>query len=117
MNIIDENRKRIYRKDNEYGTFYSMGISKKQQDGTYLNGYIPVRFKKDVSLEDKSDIKIKNAWLDFYKSKNNETIVYIFINEFEIVSIDSKVVANKEMESEEIFNPNEIVITDDDLPF
>lgn len=117
MKIIDDNKKRIFKRVNEYGTFYSMGISKKNVDGNYINGFVPVKFKKNVSLEDKTDILLKDAWLDFYKSKNNETILQVFINDFDIVSIDSNVVANKEMESQEVFSADELVLTDDDLPF
>lgn len=118
MKIIDENKKRIFKKVNDYGTFYSMGISKKNIDGNYINGFIPVKFRNDApSIEDKTDIIIKDAWLDFYKSKNNETIIQIFINSFDVVSIDSKEVANKEMESKEVFSPDELVLTDEDLPF
>jgi len=70
---------------NEYNgrKFYKVGISKKMQDGSYQNGYIDVQFKKDIVLENKTKIKIKSAWLTFYMNKENITVPYIFINEFE----------------------------------
>lgn len=63
--------------------FYKVGISKKMQDGNYQNGYVDVQFKKDIILENKTKINIKSAWLTFYMNKENITVPYIFINEFE----------------------------------
>ena len=63
--------------------FYKVGISKKMQDGNYQNGYVDVQFKKDIILENKAKINIKSAWLTFYMNKENITVPYIFINEFE----------------------------------
>ena len=63
---------------------YSIGISKKLQDGSYENGFLPVQFKKDVSLENKTKIGIKKAWLSFYKTSEGRTVPFIFINEFEV---------------------------------
>lgn len=63
--------------------FYKVGISKKMQDGSYQNGYVDVQFKKDIIVENKTKINIKSAWLTFYMNKENITVPYIFINEFE----------------------------------
>lgn len=63
--------------------FYKVGISKKMQDGSYQNGYVDVQFKKDIILENKTKINIKSAWLTFYMNKENITVPYIFVNEFE----------------------------------
>ena len=63
--------------------FYKAGISKKMQDGNYQNGYIDIQFKKDIIIENKTKINIKSAWLTFYMNKENITVPYIFINEFE----------------------------------
>ena len=63
--------------------FYKIGISKKMQDGNYQNGYIDVQFKKDIIVENKTKINVKSAWLTFYMNKENITVPYIFINEFE----------------------------------
>ena len=84
MKIISNRDEMIFKLENTYGKFYNIGMSKKGQDGKYESGYMPVRFKKDVVLENKTKIRIKNAWLDFY-SKDKKTYPYIFINEFEIV--------------------------------
>lgn len=84
MNIIEEKEKVIYRNERDGKKAYSIGISKKKEDGTFENGYIPCRFKKDVELHNKDKIKIKSAWLDFYKIEK-KTFIYIFINDFELV--------------------------------
>ena len=84
MNIIEDKEKRIYRNEKDGKVSYLIGLSKKKEDGTYETGYINCRFKKDVSLEDKTKIIIKNAWLDFFKIEKR-TLPYIFISEFEKV--------------------------------
>ena len=38
----------IFAKEYQERTFYSMGLSKKKQDGTYENGYMNVGFRKGV---------------------------------------------------------------------
>ncbi len=82
MNITNDYPVMIFRRDNEYGTFYTVGMSKKDKNGNYINGYMPCQFKQGVSVEDKTKIYIKSAWLTFYL-KDKETKPYIFINEFE----------------------------------
>lgn len=88
MNITNEQAIMIFKREYQGNTFYSVGLSKKKQDGNYENGYMPCQFKKGVSLEDKTKIYIKHAWLSFYlkdipNSESKQTMPYIFINEFE----------------------------------
>ncbi len=73
----------IFRKDFNDRAIYSTTLSKKNKDGEWENGFIPVQFRKDVFLHNKTKINIKNAWLTFYKDKENKTVLYIFVNEFE----------------------------------
>jgi len=119
MNITENYPVTIYRKDYEGKIYYKVGLSKKNQDGSFTNGYIPCQFKNGVSVDDKTKIYIKNAWLTFYL-KDKETKPYIFISEFETVgeTIEN---AKKEVK-EETKDPYEefgqsIVINEDDLPF
>ena len=63
---------------------YSIGISKKLQDGSYENGFLPAQFKKDVVINNKTKIDIKKGWLSFYKNADNRTVPFIFINEFTV---------------------------------
>lgn len=85
MNIIDEKEKTIFRNEYEGKVSYSIGLSKKKEDGSFENGYMPIRFKKGTELKDKTKIKIKEAWLDFYKA-DKRTVPYIFVNKFEMAS-------------------------------
>lgn len=58
MDVIAK-RAKIWRKDIEgkNGTFYrySVGISRKTQDGKYVNAYIPVMFSKRADAPEKID--------------------------------------------------------------
>lgn len=111
MNIECERDKTIFRFDNDGRTYYSIGLSKKNQDGTYTSGYMTCRFKKDVELNNQTKIKIKKAWLDFYLV-DKVTHPYIFISEFEIANEETKVPQNIKTDYQDT-----IVIDDKDLPF
>lgn len=62
MNVINDRPVMVFKKNNKY----TIAISKKKKDNTYEKAYIKIEFGKDIELEDKTLIKIKNAWLDFY---------------------------------------------------
>lgn len=68
---------------NERG--YSTAISKKKQDSEeWMRIYIPVSFRKGVTVKNQTKIKIIDSWLSFYERKtDNKKIPYIFVNEFE----------------------------------
>lgn len=102
MKIISDKQEMIFRRDFEDKVSYSIGVSKKKEDGTYENGYIPVRFRKDTELKDRTKIIIKDAWLDFYKI-DKKTIPYIFVNKFSfpndfeaIKQVQDKIIPHKE---------------------
>lgn len=84
MNITNNYPVMIFKREYQGNTFYSLGLSKKDANNNYTNGYMPCQFKRGVELEDKTKIYIKSAWLSFYL-KDKETKPYIFINEFETV--------------------------------
>lgn len=109
MNLKEMENKMVFRKDNEYGTFYSLGLSKKMEDGSYQNGYIDARFRKGVELDNMTIINVKDSWITFYlKNENGYNITkhYVFINEFEIVENQA-----------ESFDGTQLTIDTDDLPF
>ena len=118
MEIVSNKEEMIFKNEYNDKPFYTIGLSKKDKNGNYINGYMNVNFKKGVELENKTKIKIKNAWLDFYKS-DVKTIPVIFISDFEIIS------DNKKDPFEEFGNSiksdfdsgEQIQITDADLPF
>ena len=128
MNIENKYPVMIFKREYEGKTFYNVGLSRKDRDGNYINGYMPCRFKNDVSVEDKTKMYIKSAWLDFYL-KDKETKPYIFINEFEVVgeTIESAKKETKVQEQQRVLNEvvndpfaefgNEIQLDDSDLPF
>lgn len=83
MKVISDREEIIFRRDFENRVSYSVGLSKKKEDGTFENGYIPVRFRKDTELKNQTKIKIEEAWIDFFKVEK-KTIPYIFINKFSL---------------------------------
>ena len=69
---------------NEFG--YSTAISKKNQSDEWIRTYIPVAFRKGVTVKNQTKIKIIDSWLSFYEKKtDNKKVPYIFVNEFDIV--------------------------------
>ena len=124
MNIECEKEKMIFRNEKDGKVFYSIGLSKKDQNGKYTSGYIPCRFPKDTNIENKTKIKILNAWLDFWVDDKKITHPYIFINKYEIIldgipnmkseRSDEGIQLNDE-EIDKVFNvENEVELT---LPF
>ena len=64
-------RKMIFK--NEKG-LYSTTISNKKPDGTYENMYISVGLPRDREIENKTVIDIKNAFLSFYTTGDEESL-------------------------------------------
>lgn len=87
----------VFRKDYNGKVFYNIGITQTQPDGQKINGYMPVRFKRGVELENKSKIKIKQAFENFYK-KGFDTIFYLQITDFEL--LDDKIEAYTQAQEE-----------------
>ena len=115
MNIDTDKEKMIFRTDKDGKTFYQIGLSRKNQDGTYTNGYIGCKFPKTTTLENKTKIKIHEAWLDFYL-KEKITVPYIFISKYEIVQ-DNKQETIQDIPNVKTDYQDTIVIQDEDLPF
>ena len=87
---------------NEYGK-YNIGLSKKNNNGEWENTTFPVRFQKEVELENKTKIKIQEYWFDFYNwthENKKGTTYYFFINKFEVVEKDVFEEFGKQVESE-----------------
>lgn len=68
--------------------FYKIGVVQNLPDGQKLKGYKPVKFKRGVEVADRTRIKIKQAFENFYK-KGYDYVFYLQINEFEI--LDDKI--------------------------
>ena len=123
MQVVSNKKEIIFRNDYEGKPIYKIGISRKNQDGSYINSTMLCRLPKDTELHHKTWIKIKSAWLDFYLKKverngkeYDEAVPYIFINEYEIVD-DDKSEEKKEVE-ENIYKVDSYSAKQlDDLPF
>lgn len=79
----------IFRYEGNYGATYSIGLSKKDKDGKYENGYFNCKFKNGVDIPNKTKIKIKNAWLTF-NQKDKKTYPYIFISDYDLAEENKK---------------------------
>ena len=84
-------------------TLYSIGVSSKDANKEWVNGFLNVRFKKGVSVPNKTKIKINNAFPVVTKS-GDKTYVSFMITDFE--NLDNK---------EEWVDMSNV--KDDELPF
>ena len=112
MNINFNYPVMIFRHDYNNNSYYKFGMSKKGNDGSYINGYMTCQFPKDVEMQNKTKIIVTEAWLSFYlkhtSSQNgeyNETIPYVFINKFDYENQDNDF--TEEVSLEEIVPPTE----------
>ena len=65
-------------------TLYSIGIASKGSDGNWINGYVPCRFKKGVTVANKAKIKINSAF--FCNSKSGDKVyTSLLITDFETI--------------------------------
>ena len=120
MKIIHEYPIKVFSKDFNGNKIYSIGISKKDIKGNYINGYLDARFRKDTPVDTDKKIYIKDAWLDFYLDKDNKTRPYIFINKFEYVSEFIKEAKEENDPWADLgnkINTEDIILEDKDLPF
>lgn len=84
MEIKTDKEEMIFRNEYEGKVSYKIGLSKKNKEGQYEKGYMPVRFKQDIELNNQTRILIKEAWLSF-NTHDKKTYPYIFINDFNII--------------------------------
>ena len=122
MEVISKSDEMIFRKDYNGRPVYSIGLSKKDKDGKYVNGYMTCNFKQGTELENQSKIKIKDAWISFYL-KDKQTIPTLFINDFEKVSEPNpehkevQEMVNDEHYKTKIDTFEQVEINPSDLPF
>ena len=73
-------------KESANGKFmsYSVGVSSKNQNGEWVNGYISCRFKKGVSVPNKAKIKINKGF--FVASKSGEkSYTHLMVTDFKVI--------------------------------
>lgn len=66
-------------------TLYSIGVSSKDANKNWVNGFLNVRFKKGVEVANKTKIKINNAFPVVTKS-GDKTYVSFMITDFDNLS-------------------------------
>ena len=121
MNIVNNYPVMIFKDENGK---YTVGLSNKKQDGSYENAYYPIQFNKDVELENKTKILIKNAWLSFYKWEYQDkkgTTFFIKCSQFELADKEEPK-EEKGLDPYEVFGDSITVeqiddIDDSNLPF
>ena len=87
--VTDERNVTVYRQDktSQNGTpytQYSLGVSSKNANGEWVNGFIDCQFKKNVDVPNKSKISISNAFYTV-NEYNGKKYYKIFVMDFEIV--------------------------------
>ena len=112
----------VFRHDRNDKTVYTVGLVKKNMDGEYERAYILTKFRNGVELDNRTLIKLKDAWLDFYKV-DNKTNIALFVNDFELVEnaqknenpVQNDIPVDMLSSKNGITQP--VPYTDEDLPF
>lgn len=81
MHIKDNEEVMIFKSDKGH---YSIGLNRKDRNGQYFNGYFPCQFKNGIDVENKTRIKLKNAFISFYL-KDKITMPYLMILDYSLV--------------------------------
>ena len=117
MEIISKYPIMIFK--NQYGKYYT-NLSRKKSDGTYDKAYFQVVFDRDIHIENKTKIEIKQAWLDFnnweFQDKKG-TVFYIRIKKFEELKNEEKNGIINEAENKDPYEEFGAEHEDLDLPF
>lgn len=117
MDIISNREEMVFKNEKDGKISYSIGISKKDINNNYVNGYVPVRFKKGIEpTEKQTKIKIKNAWLDFFKIEKR-TIPFIFINDYDKVETQQNTIQQNNTTQQGWDSAKDIEIPQEELPF
>lgn len=87
--ITDDRYVTVYRQDktSQNGkayTQYSLGVSSKNANGEWVNGFIDCQFKKDVEVPNKAKISIINSFYNVTEY-NGKKYYKIFILDFEVM--------------------------------
>ena len=97
----------VFRHEHNGKAFYKVAEIKENMEGKKEYAYKDVQFRRGVDVADHSKISIKSAWESFYKTKDDEVVFYIFINDF--------VLQSGNMKQPEA--PAEFEAIDEDIPF
>lgn len=122
---IEVNHKyRIWRKDYNGRTFYNILVTQKEFGDAESKYYIPVTFKKGVSVDNETDIKIISGIENLRVNKNVEEKYRPYCPIFSYMITDFEIIQRKEQQEEQAYqkyqetlNENESNTQKLDLPF
>ena len=84
----DDNGVKIFAHEKEGAngkfTSYTLGINSKNQNGDWVSGFISCRFKKGVSVPNKTKIKIKKSFFVASKS-GDKSYTHLMITDFDVL--------------------------------
>lgn len=81
----------VNERQTQNGSFktYSIGVSSKDKDGNWVNGFLPCNFRKGTDIANKSKITISNSFPTVRKytdkTGTERTEIGIFVLDFEVV--------------------------------
>lgn len=95
----------------------------KQEDGSYINYYMPVNFSSEVKKQvakvytkESFDVLVKESWIKAYKDSDENTRPILFINKATIISYDEEPAKTAKKSKAKTEKKAEDV-DDDNLPF
>lgn len=98
---------------------YATGISSKREDGSYASMYIDVRFRKGVTVENKTKINIKDGFLTMreFTANGGDVVkrIVLMVMDFEIAEESGFASAPAEPQAET--QSGFTALSDDDIPF
>ena len=96
----------------------------KQENGDYINYYMPVNFSNEVKkqvakvyTQESFDVLVKESWIKAYKDSDENTRPILFINKATIVSNDEPSEKPKKSTKAKAKKEELEPIDDDNLPF
>lgn len=96
---------------------YATGISRKREDGSYASMYIDVRFRKGVTVENKTKINIKDGFLTMreFTANGGDVVkrIVLMVMDFEIAEESGSAPAEPHAETQSGFT----ALTESDIPF
>lgn len=87
----DDKGVKIWRDDKGQFPRYSYSISKKGEDGKYINCYQDVRFAKGAEVPNGATIQIKKAFMSFNVGKDNKKYPYLMVQEYTMMGADQMI--------------------------
>lgn len=106
MGATIEGKAKVWAKDHDWGTTYTIGVSSKDQNGNWVNAYQPVRFRKDTpKIESGTEIQYKG----FATVSKGKEYPYVIWQITEFTFVGNETANNHE--------PSFSQLTENDVPF